>query len=318
MTGTPSQAQRSPLATLVRALAWLLVALLIAVGAAGIVAGADHAPGDATRPELTWRADAAFTAALDRLDAPLGALATDVDALAGLARDALVDTVARRDDTAAADLRRGNDLVASIERHAADVRRLVDELPFARQPGALGDAARVKLGAAVDALAAVEPLSSSWRVLADGTLPPLAVARLIDEHDRATFKATQEGVAGRFLPALEGLDAAGGVLGEIRSLRTKLPPTADVSTLVAWLDVADAYDDALAVLYRELAASGGTMTDAATAALAGVEKAQARLPATTAAVTLIMGELAQSGLNQSAIAIEEARGALAAAIAALD
>ena len=60
------------------------------------------------------------------------------------------------------------------------------------------------------------------------------------------------------------------------------------------------------------------MTDAARAALAEVERAQTRLPADTKAVTVIMGELAQGGLNQAAIAIEEARGALAAAIAALD
>jgi hypothetical protein len=318
VTGTPSQAPRSPLATVARALAWLLVALLIAAGAAGIAAGADHPPGDATRPELTWRADAAFTSALGDLDAPLGALAADVDALAGVARDALVDTVARRDDLVAADLQRGDGLVASIERRAAEVHGLVDGLPIGAQPGALGDAAQLKLEAAIDAVAEVEPLPSSWRALADSTLPPLGVARLIDEHDRATFDATQEGVAGRFLLALDGLDSAGGVLGEIRSLRAGLPPTADVSTLVAWLEVADTYDHALASLYRELVTSGGQMTDAAKAALAGVEQAQARLPPDAKAVTVIMGELAQGGLNQAAIAIEEARGALAAAIAALD
>jgi hypothetical protein len=318
VTGTPSQAPRSPLATVARALAWLLVALLIAAGAAGIAAGADHPPGDATRPELTWRADAAFTSALGDLDAPLGALAADVDALAGVARDALVDTVARRDDLVAADLQRGDGLVASIERRAAEVHGLVDGLPIGAQPGALGDASQLKLEAAIDAVAAVEPLPSSWRALADSTLPPLGVARLIDEHDRATFDATQEGVAGRFLPALDGLDSAGGVLGEIRSLRTGLPPTADVSTLTAWLEVADTYDHALAALYHELVISGGQMTDAAKAALAEVEQAQTRLPPDARAVTVIMGELAQGGLNQAAIAIEEARGALAAAIAALD
>jgi len=318
MTGTPSQVPRLSLATIARALAWALVALLIAAGAAGIAAGADHPPGDAMRPELTWRADAAFTAALGDLDAPLAALAADVDALAGVARDALVDTVARRDDLVAADLQRGDDLVASIERRAAEVRGLIDGLPVGGRPGALGAAAQLKLEAAIDAVAAVEPLPSSWRALADSTLPPLGVARLINQHDRATFSATQEGVAGRFLPALDGLDSAGGLLGEIRALRGRLPPTADVSTLVAWLEVADAYDDALAALYRELLTSGGEMTDAARAALAEVERAQTRLPADTKAVTVIMGELAQGGLNQAAIAVEEARGALAAAIAALD
>jgi len=318
MAISPSQAPRSPLATLVRAIAWLLVALMIAAGAAGIVAAADHPAGDAMRPELTWRADAAFAAALGDLDAPLGALAADVDALAGVARDALVDTVGRRDDLVAADLQRGDDLAASIERRAAEVRRLVGRLPVGAQPGALGGAAQLKLDAAIDAVAAVEPLPSSWRALADSTLPPLRVARLIDEHDRATLDATQEGVAGRFQPALDGLGRAGSLLGEIRSLRTGLPPTADVSTLTAWLEVADTYDHALAALYRELVTSGGQMTDAAKAALAGVGQAQTRLPPDARAVTVIMGELAQGGLNQAAIAIEEARGALAVAIAALD
>jgi hypothetical protein len=308
----------SPLGTAARAVAWLAGAILIAAGAAGMVAGADHPPGDATRPELTWRADAALAVALAELRVPFAGLSDQVSALAGVARDALVDTVARRDDLVATDLQRGKDLAASISLHSEEVRRLLAGLPGVEHPELLGATSQRRLAAARAALSAVQPLPASWDLLAGSTLPPLKAARLIEEHDQATFGATQQGVAGHFQLALQALTRASGVRDEIQALRDQLAPGADVSTLCAWLEVAGTYDRALEALYGELAASGGKMTAAAKAALSEVERAQARLPADTRALTVIMGELAQGGLDQAAIAIEQARGALAAAVAALD
>ena len=53
------------------------------------------------------------------------------------------------------------------------------------------------------------------------------------------------------------------------------------------------------------------------AELAAVEKAKQLLPPDTRALIVIVGDLAQGGLNAAAIAIEQARGALAEAVAAV-
>jgi len=52
------------------------------------------------------------------------------------------------------------------------------------------------------------------------------------------------------------------------------------------------------------------------AAFAAEEAAKAQLPTDTRAIIVIMGDIARGGLNQVAIDIEEARGSLAAALAA--
>ena len=52
------------------AIAWLAVAVLIALGGAGIVAAMNHVPATAARPELTWAADEAATREARRGDRP--------------------------------------------------------------------------------------------------------------------------------------------------------------------------------------------------------------------------------------------------------
>jgi hypothetical protein len=52
-------------------------------------------------------------------------------------------------------------------------------------------------------------------------------------------------------------------------------------------------------------------------AFEAVERAQQSLPLDTRALVVIMSDIAQGGLNQAVISIEQARGGLAAATAAL-
>jgi hypothetical protein len=299
------------------AIGWLLAATLLAAGAAGIVAGADHSPGDATRPELTWQADLQLDAALVALDAPITALSGDVDLLADAARSALIDLVGRNDDALDKDLARGSVLAASIERRSGEIRALVAALPNADRPGALGGRSLERLAATRDALAAVEPLPFGWRNLAEGVAPAVRLAGMLDEHDRLTFEATQFGIKGQFPAALNSLEGAAAQLASARKARDELGVATDVSTLSAWIDVAAAYDDALGALYLEMSTSKGKLTERATAALSAVEAAQRRLPRDTGALAVIMSDIARGGLNQGAISIEQARGDLAAAIAAL-
>jgi hypothetical protein len=311
-TSSPSRATRAG-----RALGWLLAASLIAAGGAGIVSGADHPPGDATRPELTWSADVAFAGSLADVTARFEDLSGDVDALADTARLALVDLVARRDDLLGSDLARGSDLAGSIDGRVGTLRTAVAALPFADRPERLGTTSRLRLQQARTALDAVGPLPAGWRRLADGVLPAIGLAKVLSAHDDLTFAATRSGVQGQYADALASLKEAASELDQARATRDRLQPVADVTTLSAWIDRAAAYDAALQKLYAILRSSKGTLTAEARAAIADVDKAQKQLPPDTRALIVIMGDVAQGGLNQAAIAIEEARGDLATALAAL-
>jgi sirohydrochlorin ferrochelatase len=92
----------------------------------------------------------------------------------------------------------------------------------------------------------------------------------------------------------------------------------DTTTLDIWIERNRTYDDALARLYQALHDANGRVTDAARDAFTDVQRAQKLLPPDTRAIVVIMSDLAQGGLNQAAIRIEEARGALTAAVAAVD
>ena len=102
------------------------------------------------------------------------------------------------------------------------------------------------------------------------------------------------------------------------AIRDKLVETVDTTTLDLWVERNRTYDDALARLYQTLRDANGRVTQAARTAFADVQRAQKLLPPDTRAMVVIMSDLAQGGLNQAAIRIEEARGALSAALAAVD
>ena len=62
-----------------RAILWLLVAAVLAVGGAGLIAAMSHPPGSRARAELTWAGDAARPSGLDRTADQLGDLVDDVE-----------------------------------------------------------------------------------------------------------------------------------------------------------------------------------------------------------------------------------------------
>ena len=63
------------------AVVWLAVAVLIALGGAGVVAAMNHVPATPARPELTWAADEAATARLDEATDHLETLTASVESL---------------------------------------------------------------------------------------------------------------------------------------------------------------------------------------------------------------------------------------------
>ena len=301
---------------LVTRLVWLAVVLVVALGAAGAVTAMAHAPGTEARAELTWPGDQAALPALDHATSQLEALAEDVDSLGTTAREALVAVV-------------GGDLAALTDR----IERGTYELgQVAAQRGTLDEAMTAVPGMGADAPIRVSSLlrhrfeelaktdgvalglEEDWAVLTGRALDAVAVTGLLERHDQETAAAAKEGAAARYTKALDLLDTPDATIARCRKLADQLAKTADVSTLTLWLDRNAAYDAALRTLYQALLDSDGRVTSAVKEALAAETRARAGLPADTRGIVVIMAEIAQGGLNQAVIAIEEARGALAASL----
>ena len=303
---------------LARAVLWLLAAVLIAAGAAGLAVAANPVPDEAARPEVFAYADTAVAPGLADIDAQLSQAQELVAALATLSRSAIVDLNAGDEAALVKDLDDGDQLVVEIGSIATKVASALRALPYAVDDYRLSPSMAARLAAAGDAVETVRPLADLWSRVARGALPASQVAGHLADHDRIAFAATQDGTAGRYVAALKTLGQARAELNAATEIRDQLGEAVDTTTLDIWIERNRAYDDALARLYQSLRDSGGRITDAARDAFADVQRAQKRLPPDTRGIIVIMSDLAQGGLNQAAIRIEEARGALAAAVAAVD
>ena len=126
----------------------------------------------------------------------------------------------------------------------------------------------------------------------------------------------QQGAAGKYADAIRTLAKATEELAAARIVRDELATRTDTSTLDTWINRNAAYNSAAAALWAAIVASPTRVTPAARAAAAREEAARARLPTNTNALVVILGDVAQGGLNQAVIAIEQARGRLLDALAA--
>lgn len=302
---------------LLRGIAWLVVVAVIALAGAGLTVSADHLPGDATRPELTWVQDTAFQARIRALGPQYDTLSADVGQLGDTARNALIDLVARREDLLSADLATGDGLVSSIDAQVTRLNADLDAVQASVQPDLLGDRSRAMLSAARAALQTTRPVPDDWRTLADASLPAIQLAGVLQRHDDLVFAATEQAHASRYAAALTTLGEASAALASARTTRDALANRADVSTLTTYIDRMSAYDRALVALYADLQKTGGRLTASGKLLAARVAAAQKLLPPDTRAIVVIMGDVAEAGLNQAAIAIEQARGDLGDAVAAL-
>ncbi len=299
------------------AVAWVVAALVIALGAAGIVAALDHLPGGEGRPELTWAADRTVAADLDAASADLGTLAEAVGVLGGHGRTALAALVGR--DTVGLDaaIDAGTAQLDAVDAAAAGLRARLAAIPLdgpARTTG-FSAATLARYDALVVAPAAVDPLRPAWVQLAAGVAP---AAQLIDHllaHDKVAGQAIQHGGAGDYRTAIRTVDAASAELDAARTIRDRLAAAVDVTTLDDWIARNAAHDKALRDLWDALRRSGGRVTDAVRTAAAAERTAKEELPADARALVVIVGDVARGGLNQAVITIEEARGELLDALA---
>jgi len=288
-----------------------------ASGSRSRATAATPVPDEQHRPELYARAEAALAPGLAAITIDLEALQVQAERLATTSRRALVDLAARDAEAVSGDLDAGDAIVLEVGTLATRVDAALRRLPYGVASDRLGPRMQARLVAVVDAVDAVRPLAGDWGRLSGAAVPAISITSHLEQHDVTAFEATQEGAAGRYAAALERLTGATAELDAAQVIRDRLAQSVDTSTLDAWIERNRTYDAALVRLYTALEVSPDHATPEILAAFAEVEAAQKLLPPDTRALIVIIGDLAQGGLNQAAIAVEEARGALTAAVAAV-
>jgi hypothetical protein len=298
-------------------LAWLGVATLIAFGSAGVVAAMQHQPGTADRPELTFAGDEVAEPALDTATAALESLAEEVDVLGSTARQALATVVGGNLDTLQALIAEGTTQLAVVQRHAVALEESVAAIP-GMEDGVgqliVSEGLRRRYAELVATRDLTTGLETDWTAFAGRAQDAASLTALLARHDLETAAAAKEGSAAHYPAALVLLETSDATIAEARGLAARLGKAADVSTLITWLDRNAAYDIALRGVYQSLLDAKGRITDTVHAALAAEKKARSMLPADTRGLVVIMAEVAQGGMNQAVISIEETRGALAGAL----
>jgi hypothetical protein len=300
------------------AVAWLVVAIVIAVGAAGLVARGDNIAGDVSRPELTWRYDQALAPGLGQAATEAQAVSASTDKLADSARAALVHLLDGNTTAVADDLGRGDLWVADITTRRVTIDQIVAGLPYLDALQLVSAGTRQKIASLRAIVDATDGLADRWHQLEAGTVPAVDVTVAMQQHDATAFEASQSGVKEDYAGAIAILGEAQKKLDQVGALRDKLKPVVDTSTLSEWIDVNRTHDQALRDLYAALEATNGHVTAEVKQALAKYEQAKAQLPPDTRALVVILGDIALGGVNQAAIAVETVRGTVAASVAALD
>lgn len=291
------------------AVGWLAAAGLIALGAAGIVAGMEGPASDPLRSGRTVADDARVVAALEPIEAELRAIGDAVDRLGQQSRGALA-ALSGNDPTAAETaITTGTGLLADIEARIEAVRGGLTNVPLSGDPSALyrlSPDVQARAARAADALAATDGLDADWTRLTAGSLNAIRLSRLLGDHDEAVVAAAAKGRDADYDAALSTLDDADRAIAAARTIRNQLAATVEVTTLDAWLDRSERYDRALRRLYEAVRAAKGTLTPAVREAIKAEEAAKARLPPDTRALVLIMADIGRGRMNDAAIAIEQA------------
>ena len=304
---------------LASAIAWLAAAVIIALAAAGLVAATNVPPAAGTRAELTWANDRRLAPELAAATGDLAALSDEVDALGVIGRKALVALVDRDVAAVRAASDEGDAQLARIRDATDALRARLAAVPAIGPDDAAltGADLRGRYDRLALAMTATDGLADSWTALTQGSLAAIDLSTSLAEHDTKAAEAGTLGRAGRYQKALAVLDGADAALATSRRLRDRLANTTDVAILSQWIERNAAFDVAVRRAWTELARSKGKVTAVVRTAFAELRTAEANLPPDGRALVVIMSDVARGGLNQAVIGIEEARGRLDAAGAAL-
>jgi hypothetical protein len=298
-------------------LVWLLAALLIALGAAGVVAGMDTPAADGSdRTGRTGHGDARVDASLDAIEIEIVELAVAVEMLGQHSRVILASLPSNSTeaiDTASA---HGTALVGNIKTRVQAIRDHLASVPVvgSRAEGyELSPASVERHAAYLGALEATDGIEAAWTQLTVSALSANRLSRLLAAHDKAVVDAAADGRRGRYAGALDHLDEADAAISDAKAMRDRLAATVDVTTLDQWLDRSRAYDVALRRLYQ--AVRNGATNAEIQVRMQAEQRAKDRLPPDTRSLVLIMSEIGQGGINAAAIQIEQAHADLAEGLA---
>jgi hypothetical protein len=295
---------------------WVAIALLVALGVAGIAATMSHTPGTPARAELTYDGDREVEPALDAATADLQSLSDRVDDLGAAARNALTQVAAGDTDALQQTIANGTLLLDAIDAANAKLRGSVAAIPHSGDDWALdiSNGTRHRYEELDRTTGITSTLEADWTLFTGRALDAATMTQLLALHDTQTANAAQEGTAGRYKAALDALDESDATIARANSLRDTLAKTSDVTTLTSWIDRNAAYDAALRQLYTALIESKGRVTPSVSKAFDNERAARAQLPADTRPLVVIMSDISQGGMNQAVISIEQARGALGEAL----
>jgi tetratricopeptide (TPR) repeat protein len=300
---------------------WCLLAGAVAMGGAGIVASMSRQPTAESRPELTYQADSELSVRLDAAVRDLALLNDDVQSLGEQTRKALSSLAQVNQVGLQAAWDAGSNDVNSIQARASALRKRLScdswDLGLrAKLLESYSPAMIDRYDEVCRAIASVDPLPDDWTSLVAGTRRSMRVATDITDHDQIAGIALQYAGRGDFEAALAELSKAADSIADASAIAADMAKIADVSTLQEWLSRTRAVDDALELLWQAMIDSKGEVTIQVTAALKDVNAAKELLPDSNAVMTVALHEMA-GGLTSDGIAIEEAKGNLASALAAL-
>jgi hypothetical protein len=305
-----------------RRIAWVMVAAVIALGGAGLVAGASLPPTDAARPELTVRGDARMAPGLAALDTGLTAVDDGLGQLVGTGEQVLVDLTGMTSDTVAAaqisaDLQQGDDQLLALEEQAQALQATYAQLPYDASSDHISGRTKGRLAAIRQALDLLAPVTGDWQAVSTHATVTAKLLSLLAQHvtaaGQAVLDASVTDAAGHaktpdLRGALAALDQAEAFLTQAGTIRDQLAPTTDVSTYDQWVSLHRAFEDALR---RYLQAHLTTNDVRILTPLYNAQKAAAaRLPSTTAALVAILGDLEATGLTDGVGAIQRVRTSL--------
>jgi hypothetical protein len=284
--------------------------IAIALGAAGVVAGLDTPAADGSdRTGRTAAGDAAVIRALTPIEGELRGVGDQIRGLTAQARGVLAAISANDMTLADTAVATGTPIVNDIDTNVDAIRQSLAEVPLVNGPEAayaVSPAIRDRYSNDLEGVDATKDVSADWTRLTVGSISASRLSTLLANHDGAVAAAAERGRAGAWEAALSHLDDADEAITSARALRDKLAASVDVSTLDAWLERSSDYDKALRALYTALRDSKGVVNEAVRKAGRDEEAAKERLPPDTKALVLIMGEIGQSGMTDSAVAIEQA------------
>jgi len=295
---------------------WLLVALLIALGGAGVVAAMNHVPATDARPELTWAADRDAKAKLDEATDRLQTLTESVQSLGSFGRQALAAVVAGDVDQVNETVAAGSLQLGAIDQARASLDELLERVPDVGNGSELVVSPEIqdRYDGLVPTPDFTTGLEDDWRLFTGRALDAANLNALLARHDRETAGAAQQGTQEKYPQAILLLDASDATIRQAKAVRDRLAATTDVATLARWINRNEAYDAALRNLYEVLIDADGKVTKAVREAFADEQAARKRLPVDTRPLVVIMADVAQGGLNQAVISIEETRQSLADAL----